>query len=68
VSLADLVHTVEEVCGRAAVIERLPMQPGDVDRTWADISRARALLGFDPAVGIREGIERQWEWMRAERG
>ena len=63
VTLTGLVETVEQVCGRQAVTESLPMQPGDVERTWADISRATQLLGYQPGVGIFEGIKRQWEWM-----
>lgn len=65
VTLAGLVETVERVTGRAATIERLPMQAGDVERTWADISRAGEMLGFVPKVGLEEGIRRQWEWMRS---
>lgn len=64
VTLAELVATVEQVCGRKAVIERLPVQPGDVDRTWADTGRAGLLLGFCPRVGLLEGMTRQWEWMQ----
>lgn len=65
VTLAGLVENVERVVGRPAIIERLPMQPGDVERTWADISRAGEMLGFVPETGLEEGIRRQWEWMRA---
>ncbi|HOC99128.1 MAG TPA: NAD-dependent epimerase/dehydratase family protein [Myxococcota bacterium] len=64
VSLAGLIETVEQVCGRRAIIERLPMQPGDVDRTWADISLAGRVLGFVPRIGILDGVMRQWEWMK----
>lgn len=65
VTLAELVKTVEAVVGRAAVVAHLPMQAGDVERTWADISRAGEMLGFQPAVELKEGIRRQWEWMRS---
>jgi len=65
VTLAALVKTVEDVVGRAAVVAHLPMQAGDVERTWADISRAGEMLGFVPSVGLEEGIRRQWDWMRS---
>ncbi|MBZ0251784.1 MAG: GDP-mannose 4,6-dehydratase [Candidatus Methylomirabilis sp.] len=67
VSLADLVATVEAAVGRKARIERLPPQPGDVSRTFADISRARADLGYDPKVSLAEGVARFVAWMRAGR-
>ncbi len=46
------------------LIERLPEQPGDVPRTFADIAKARELLGYDPQTDIREGIERTVHWHR----
>jgi len=64
VRLDELIGVIEEVTGRSAVIERLPHQRGDVERTWADIGRAGRLLGFAPSVALPEGVRRQWEWMR----
>jgi UDP-glucuronate 4-epimerase len=55
---------VASVVGRSPVIDRRPTQPGDVDRTWADLTRARAELGYSPSTGVRAGIERQYAWMR----
>ncbi len=66
ITLAELVDTVAAVVGRAPVIERLPMQPGDVQRTWADLTRSRAELGYRPATPIRDGIEAQYRWMRGQ--
>ena len=51
--------------GKTPAIEQLPMQPGDVDRTWADLERSRAELGYEPKTGFEEGLRRQWEWMEA---
>ena len=68
VSLADLVATIEAATGREARRERLPEQPGDVPRTWANIDKARRLLGYAPAVRIREGVERFVAWYRATEG
>lgn len=64
VSLEDMVATIARVVGREAKIERGPMQPGDVQRTWADLSRSGAELGFKPTTSFEEGVRRQWEWMR----
>lgn len=63
-SLSQLIQTVEEVVGKKAILQRLPMQPGDVERTWADLSRSAAELGYRPTTTLLEGITRQWEWMR----
>lgn len=63
--LKDFIALVEAAVGRAAVIEVLPEQPGDVERTCADISKARALLGYDPQVPFEEGISRTADWYRA---
>ncbi len=63
-TLAELVALIEEATGRRADLERLPDQPGDVRRTFADISRARAMLGYAPSTSVREGIPRFVEWFR----
>lgn len=63
-TLNELIATIGEVVGRGAVINKMGMQPGDVERTWADLSRARAELGYAPATPIALGVERQWAWMR----
>ncbi len=63
ITLADLVKEIEEVVGVHARIRRLAPQPGDVERTWADLTRVRDELGFRPAISLRDGLEQQWEWM-----
>lgn len=63
VTLADLVSEIEGVVGARARIRRLSPQAGDVERTWADLTRVRDELGFRPAISLRDGLERQWEWM-----
>lgn len=67
VDLATLVRLLGEALGRQPQLERLPMQPGDVDCTFADIAKARRLLGYDPLVAIEEGIPRFIEWFAGER-
>jgi dTDP-D-glucose 4,6-dehydratase len=49
---------------KKAVIEILPAQPGDVDRTAANISHAQKLIGYNPSVSIEEGIKRTVEWYK----
>lgn len=66
VELADLIHKLERVLGKKATIVSKPNQPGDVDRTFADISKARRMLGYEPKVSIDEGLERFAEWFRRE--
>jgi len=62
--LKDFISLVENCVGRAAVIEVLPCQQGDVDRTCADITKAKQLLGYNPSVPFEEGIRRTSEWYR----
>lgn len=66
VSLREMIETASRVVGREAVVERRPMQPGDVERTFADLARSRAELGFEPTTRLEEGMRRQWAWMREE--
>jgi UDP-glucuronate 4-epimerase len=68
VLLRELVDRLASGLGVPARLEHRPMPPGDVDRTWADVSRARAELGWTPSVGFDEGIERFLSWFRSERG
>lgn len=63
ITLAELIARLEAVLGRTAIIERLPPQPGNVQRTCADISAARATLGYSPGVSIDEGIRRFVAWL-----
>ncbi len=65
VTLRELVSGLEAVLERRAVIHHLPPQAGDVSRTWADISRARAELGYVPRVALAEGLARYVAWWRA---
>lgn len=62
--LMDFVGMIEKACGKEAKKEFLPMQPGDVRMTSADISRAKEKLGFEPKTMIAEGVPRFVEWYR----
>jgi UDP-glucuronate 4-epimerase len=65
-SLAELVEVIGEACGRAPIIDRQPMQPGDVVVTYADVSKAKARLGYSPSTLIPEGVSRFVAWYHAE--
>jgi len=62
--LAALLRAVEAACGRPAHVELLPMQPGDVPSTWADITPARDDLGFAPSTTVADGVARFVDWYR----
>lgn len=64
VALGDMLATIERVVGRKADIRREPMQPGDVERTWADLTRSAAELGYAPRTPFEEGVAKQWAWTR----
>ena len=63
-SLDDLIALLEKRLGKRALIEGGPEQPGDVMMTWADVSKAQRLLGYDPKVTVEEGLSRFVEWYR----
>ena len=64
VELNELISLLEKELDTHAIIERQPPQPGDVPQTYADISKARALLGYQPKTQIEEGLRRFVEWFR----
>jgi UDP-glucuronate 4-epimerase len=64
VPLRELISLIEQTLGKKAEAEELPEQPGDVPITCADITKARRLLGYNPHVGIEEGVERFVQWFR----
>ena len=63
ISLIDLVKILEETLDKKAIYDQLPMQPGDVDITWADITRAKQRLGYDPKTPFKEGIAHFCHWL-----
>jgi UDP-glucuronate 4-epimerase len=64
VSLNELIKGLETVLETKASLQRLPEQPGDVPQTWADVSKAKALLGYDPKTSLHGGLETFAEWLR----
>ena len=67
-SLSELVQQLEEALGLKAERNMLPMQPGDVDQTYADISRAQEQLGYRPSTPVEVGIPLFVEWFREREG
>ena len=66
IMLKDLISLIENEIGEKAKIEKLPLQPGDVEQTYADISKARELLKYNPQYEIEEGIKNFIEWMKKD--
>lgn len=64
VRLDELIAAIGGVVGVEPRITHTPPLAGDVERTWADLTRSRAELGYDPKTPVRTGIERQFAWMR----
>ena len=64
VSLKEMITTIGQVLNTEPKIKQLPMQPGDVDRTYADITKARKLLGYEPQTTFEEGIRKFIEWYK----
>lgn len=66
VTLSQLIATVEKVVGKQAIIDRKPMQPGDVNVTWADLAKSRAELGYAPQTSLEAGMTKQWQWLQSQ--
>jgi UDP-glucuronate 4-epimerase len=67
VKLSELIALIESALGKRAIIDRQPLQPGDVPLTYADISKARARLGYEPKVKVEKGIPLFIDWFRKNR-
>ena len=67
VTLNGLVQMIEEATGRRAIRKPMPVQPGDVPITWADISKAKRLLGYEPLTPIEKGLAEFTSWYRDTR-
>ena len=64
VSLKDMVDTISKVLVVKPKLKYMPMQPGDVNITYADISKAKNLLGYEPKIEFEEGIRRFIKWVK----
>lgn len=63
ISLSEMVAAIEKELGKANII-KMPMQPGDVEQTFADISKAREMIAYDPKTKFDEGIKKFIEWFK----
>jgi UDP-glucuronate 4-epimerase len=66
VELNELIGLLEKELGTKAIVNREPPQPGDVPQTFADITKARKLLGYNPQTQIEDGLHRFVEWFRTK--
>ncbi|MGB2864128.1 MAG: GDP-mannose 4,6-dehydratase [Sedimentisphaerales bacterium] len=64
ITVNDLIIEIEKALDKKAVREYLPLQPGDVERTYADITKAARELGYDPSTSIRAGLKQFAAWLR----
>jgi len=67
IELRELISLLEQELGAKAKIDRQPLQPGDVPQTFADVTKARRLLGYTPQTQIEEGIKKFVQWFRRSR-
>jgi len=67
ITINELVRLVEELTGRSARVEHGPANPADMRTNQADVSKARALLDWEPQVNLVEGVKRLVDWYLAER-
>ncbi len=65
-TLSDMVTIIENALGKKAKLNRMPLQPGDVSRTYADISKAKEFFGYNPSTLLKEGIPKYVEWYRKQ--
>jgi UDP-glucuronate 4-epimerase len=65
VLLKSFVNDLEKLAGREAALDDEPMLAADVPYTFADITKARTLLGYEPKVSVTEGTQRFWDWYQA---
>ena len=64
ISLSEMIKTIENELQIKAEKKILPLQPGDVDQTFADISKSRKILGYDPKTNFRDGIAKFIDWLK----
>lgn len=65
ISLKELITALEEITGKKAIIEQYPEQQGDVPKTFADITKAKHMLGYNPQTGLKEGLQKFYDWFKA---
>ncbi len=68
VELKYLISIIEKNLGKNAIVKKMPEQPGDVPATYADITKSKKMLGYEPGVSIEEGVKRFVEWYMENKG
>ncbi len=68
VAVNEVLDAIERLTGRELRVERLEAAPGDVRHTSADLARARAVLGYEPRVGLEDGLALEIDWLRRRLG
>ena len=64
ISLKEMIDTIARILGVEAKIKQMPMQPGDVERTYADVSKAKKLIGYEPKTSFEDGISNFVKWYK----
>ena len=64
VSLKEMINTIGKVLGINPKIKQLPMQPGDVSKTYADITKAKEKIGYEPVTPFEQGIQKFVDWYK----
>jgi len=67
ITINDLLARIETLVGRKANVRYISRHPADVDANWADVSKARKLLGWEPKVSLDEGLTQQVNWYLEQR-
>ena len=62
ITLSEMIATIETSFGKKAIINRLPMQPGDVPKTYANITKAQQLLNYNPTTPFETGVDLFKDW------
>jgi UDP-glucuronate 4-epimerase len=68
VKLTEYIEAVEAALGKKAIRELLPLQPGDVPDTYADVSELEQAVRYKPATPVKEGVAQFVEWYRSHYG
>ena len=67
ITINDSIKLIEELSGKKANVQYGPPNPADMFTNWADVSKAKKLLGWEPQVGLREGVKKLIDWYATER-
>jgi UDP-glucuronate 4-epimerase len=65
ITLSDLIKNIESVCNKKAILQYLPKQPGDVEQTYADVSKSKSILNYNPKTDIKKGLEEFHGWFNS---